>query len=265
MHLFNSGDFQKIRNYIKKTPALAACNTAYLEKIYPLVTDISVVAHKNIPIISLIDFVMQNLPVPVSSAAVTGSVIASLEFNRSNFINNRGITYLRSEISKRIPASATTFIGCDAQFIRHIEELISRPTEAIRDEEKRILETGFHTTSRAFQISEAIRKIVDSGKSCDRFSKTAMKKTYGLSERDYSRLRQLIGAMANGNGSLVLTNKGLQRSVKPVFTLTEKNLHRLQDHAARMRKTPDQTLNRLVHDFFTMLEQEMRLEKLNRR
>lgn len=264
------GSLAKIIKYARRSPQYAKCDLIYLNDLYPALCELHFLQSKNIPLISYVDFFSQNLPLPVNQDFIVESLALSLEFNNVDLFLNRGVVYLQCFGERKPPANARQY--STRNVMDYLRQRVQRSASEIKGEEKKVFSSGFDNIKTANNIGLALHAIILPGNSGGLVSKESLKQNFNLSERDYSKVRQLFKNIVNDDlisgkrlQLIQPTNKGLQRIITPSFTLTTQNLRKLEHYAFKMNKTTDQTLNRLVHDFFSLLEKQQRLDKFVKR
>lgn len=267
---FNKSIMSKLLKFASAANHLQKSNLIYVNDIYPAFTDLYLIQTKPILLLSYLDYFIQNLPVPVNTLNVIDSLVLSIQYNNVPCFLNRGKVFV-SPGNKDIPLSATALPDDLSYLFKYLRESIVRPPDNLAAGEANLLNAGYKAVKSASQIRQAINYIMTAGGGGLRISRAEIQQKYGISARDYTRLQGILKNVLNNdlsNGirqaNIQFSNTGLARIITPSFTLSEQNLRKLERYATRLKKTPDQTLNRLVHDFFTLLDQQKRLDNLRR-
>lgn len=267
----DDGCFGNLERYANKISQLANFDSFYLRQIYPLFNKIHFAQTKNVTLLSYLEFFTQNLPLPLDLSHLIESFSICVSYNKCGLYMHRSIMYIAPIKPKKYPSASIQLESEYERVYEYLTKMVVRSDSSIREEEKNIIQTGFNAVNTALNISRAYAAIIKAGCEGSNLTKDALKNFYSLTERDYSRVRDLVKLAARNEiypgakiHTLRKTNKGLERVITPSFTLSTQNQKRLEFYSLRMNKTPEQTLNRVVHDFFTLLDKQQRLDKFKR-
>ncbi|MBJ8931584.1 hypothetical protein [Citrobacter freundii] len=263
--------FSNLEKFAMKQPLLSNFEPFYLQQIYPLFSEMHFAQSKNISLLSYVDFFSQHLPLPLNLDLLTQAITLCVSYNNASLYLHRSIMYISPIKPHKYP---TASIKINSDFIRvsdYLTKMLKRTDSDIRNEEKNVIHSGFVALNSAYNISRAYKAIIKAGSEGANITKETIKDFYGLTERDYIRVRDLVKLAARNEiypgakiQNIKKTTKGLERVITPSFTLSSQNQKRLEFYSLKMNKTLEQTLNRVVHDFFTLLDKQQRLDKFKR-
>lgn len=269
---YNDGVISKALQFAQNSPHYKKGNYRYLEQLYPVFCELHYVQTKNTALISYVEYFSQHLPMPVDMPSLIDCLSLTIAFNHVTAYLYRSIIYISPVVPRKIPAGASK-VTTDASGISdYLKRNVFRDNVNIRREEKKIINAGYVSLDSSHNICGAVKSILTASVDGGSLTKSCLKECFYLNDRDYIRVRNIVKDVANNDlhrgarvQAIQTTNKGISRIITPTFTLSEQNQKKIEFFSLKMKKTPEQTLNRVVHDFFILLDKQQRLEKFIKR
>jgi hypothetical protein len=116
------------------------------------------------------------------------------------------------------------------------------------------IDSGFNHLVRLNQLHNLMLESVRQMKADERLTKVDIRKKFNISHTDYERMM----SMARRSGLISFRNR--KKDPSNAYTLRNDNHERVSEHAKNFGHTPQKMLNKILDDFFGMLEKRKKHE-----
>ena len=131
---------------------------------------------------------------------------------------------------------------------------LARPDTDRGAVERGQIDSGFNHLVRLNQLHNLMLESVRLMKADERLTKVDIRKKFNISHTDYERMM----SMARRSGLISFRNR--KKDPSNSYTLRNDNHERVSEHAKNFGHTPQKMLNKILDDFFGMLEKRKKHE-----
>lgn len=136
----------------------------------------------------------------------------------------------------------------DEVVLKNLSSGLARPDTERGAVERGQIDSGFNHLVKLNQLHNIMLEAVKWMKADERIRKVDVRKKYDLSHTDYER----IMSMARRSGLISFRNR--KKDPLNNYTLRSNNHERIVEYSTQFGFTPQKTLNKVLDDFFEMLE-----------
>lgn len=136
----------------------------------------------------------------------------------------------------------------DAVVLKNLSSGLARPDTERGAVERGQIDSGFNHLVKLNQLHNTMLEAVKWMKDDERVRKVDVRKKYGLSHTDYERI------MSMARRSNLISFRNRKKDPLNNYTLRANNHDRVMEHAQGFGWTPQKTLNKILDDFFNIVE-----------
>ena len=136
----------------------------------------------------------------------------------------------------------------DAVVLKNLSSGLARPDTERGAVERGQIDSGFNHLVKLNQLHNIMLEAVKWMKADERVRKVDVRKKYGLSHTDYERI------MSMARRSELITFRNRKKDPLNNYTLRNNNHERVVEYSKQFGFSPQKTLNKILDDFFEMLE-----------
>lgn len=140
----------------------------------------------------------------------------------------------------------------DAVVLKNLSSALARPDTDRGAVERGQIASGFNQLVKLNELHNTMLEAVQWMKNDDRVRKVDVRKKYGLSHTDYERM------MSMARRSDLISFRNRQKDPLNNYSLKNDNHERVMKYAKRFGHTPQKTLNKIVEDFFSMMDKQIK-------
>ncbi|MEH6416419.1 MULTISPECIES: hypothetical protein [Pseudomonas] len=142
----------------------------------------------------------------------------------------------------------------DEVVLKNLSSGLARPDTDRGAVERGQIDSGFNHLVRLNQLHNLMVESVRLMKADERLTKVDIRKKFNISHTDYERMM----SMARRSGLISFRNR--KKDPSNSYTLRNDNHERVSEHAKNFGHTPQKMLNKILDDFFAMLEKRKKHE-----
>ena len=142
----------------------------------------------------------------------------------------------------------------DEVVLKNLSSGLARPDTDRGAVERGQIDSGFNHLVRLNQLHNLMLESVRLMKADERLTKVDIRKKFNISHTDYERMM----SMARRSGLISFRNR--KKDPSNSYTLRNDNHERVSEHAKNFGHTPQKMLNKILDDFFGMLEKRKKHE-----
>ena len=142
----------------------------------------------------------------------------------------------------------------DEVVLKNLSSGLARPDTDRGAVERGQIDSGFNHLVRLNPLHNLMLESVRLMKADERLTKVDIRKKFNISHTDYERMM----SMARRSGLISFRNR--KKDPSNAYTLRNDNHERVSEHAKNFGHTPQKMLNKILDDFFGMLEKRKKHE-----